>query len=354
VKRTPFYDFHVAAGAKMVEFAGYEMPVQYVGIIEETLWTRRKASLFDVSHMARFLVSGPDATDFLNYSLSNDVRRLKGKRLAQYTLLLNPRGGIHDDAYVYRLGEDEYLVVLNAANHEKDWNILNERSRGFRVALSDISEDMAQVALQGPEALPIMAEITGNEELRDARRNRLFLWRDLVITTTGYTGERGVEIYAPVKALVEFVEGLLKVESVRWAGLGARDILRAEAGYPLYGNDIDEDTDPFSANLAWAVKMDKGDFVGRDALLNLEVRMLRKGFVKEGRGLIPHRGDRILTRDGREVGYITTGVFSPHLNGIVAMGYVPKELEGEVEVETRGRRFGYVVRDYPFVPLPKW
>ncbi len=353
MKRTPFYDLHVKAGARMIAFAGYEMPVQYTGIVDETLWTRKHASLFDVSHMARFSVSGPEALPFLNYSFSNDVSRLGKRRQAQYTLLLNPKGGIHDDAYIYFLREGEYLVVVNAANHEKDWGVLRDRLKGFNADMIDVTEEMAQVALQGPDALPIMAEITGIEDLKTARRNRVFLWRDLIVATTGYTGERGVEVYGPIAPMMELVETLLAREEVRWAGLGARDILRAEAGYPLYGNDIDEDTDPFSANLGWFVKLNKGHFVGREALLNLEVKELRKGFVKEGRGLIPHKGDRIFA-DGEEVGRITTGVFSPHINGIIAMGYVPKDLTGEVEVESRGRRFRYEVRDYPFVQLPKW
>jgi len=337
----------------MVEFAGYEMPIQYEGVISETLWTRKEASLFDVSHMARFLVSGVEAKNFLNYSFSNDLSRLKGKRKAQYTLLLNPMGGIHDDAYIYRIGEDEYLLVLNAANHEKDWRVLSERIRNFKAEMTDITEDMAQVALQGPKALKIVSEVTPLKEEDLARRNRVFVSEDLIITTTGYTGERGVEIYGPVQPLIDFVQKLLEYEEVRWAGLGARDILRAEAGYPLYGNDIDESTDPFSANLGWFVKMDKEDFVGKEALGRVKVNKLRKGFIKEGRGLIPHRGDAIF-KDGERIGHITTGVFSPHLNSIIGMGYVPVDMEGEVEVETRERRYTYRITSYPFVDLPRW
>ncbi len=353
MKRTPLYALHVEYGAKFTRFAGYEMPLHYGSIIEETLWTRRNASLFDVSHMARFLVSGADAEDFLNYSFSNDVRRLRGKRKAQYTLLLNERGGIHDDAYVYLLREGEYLVVLNAANREKDWNVLNRRREGFSVILQDITDKTAQVALQGPKALEVMASLSGIGELENAGRNRLFLWDELIITTTGYTGEKGVEIYGDGEKILEISREILKGEDVRWAGLGARDILRAEAGYPLYGKDIDEDTDPFSANLKWFVKMEKGEFVGKEALMEMTTTRIRRGLVRRGRGLTPSKGAPIAV-GGERVGYITTAVFSPHVEGIVAMGYLPPDVEGEVEVEARGRTYVYTTSDYPFVPLPKW
>ncbi len=353
MKRTPFYDYHRKSKAKFVEFAGYEMPLFYEGqgILEETLWTRSKASLFDVSHMARFLVKGPDAKNFLDYSFSNSLAKLKGSIAAQYTLMLNERGGIIDDAYIYKLWENEYMVVVNAANHEKDWEVLNNRKKGFNVSMEDITEIVSQVAFQGPLSLEIISKIIGTD-ITNAKRNRVFRFGDVIITTTGYTGEKGVEIYGSFDNLKGFVDELLRFSEVKWAGLGARDILRAEAGYPLYGNDIDENTDPFSADLGWVVSFDK-DFVGRKALEGFEQKVKRKGLIYEGRGIIPKKGDKVFY-NGEEVGYITTGVFSPNISSVICMGYIPKDLIGEVVVKSRGRDITMRITHFPFVKLPQW
>ncbi len=354
MKKTPFYDLHKRSNAKFVNFSGFEMPLFYEGqgILEEALWTRSMVSLFDVSHMGRFIVKGPSAMEFLDYSFSNSLSKLKGKISAQYTLLLNERGGIIDDAYIYKLDEGRYLVVVNAANREKDIKTLRERKDGFLVEISDESENILQVALQGPHSLNVISAVVG-EDLTNERRNRVFFYGDVIITTTGYTGEKGVEIYAKYDDLMRIIKEIFNAgEHVRWAGLGARDILRTEAGYPLYGNDIDEDTDPISADLAWFVSFQK-NFVGKKALENLEPTLKRKGLIYEGRGIIPKKGDEIYHR-GERVGYITSGVFSPHLSSVICMGYVPTDLIGEVSVVSRGREIPMRITSFPFLNLPKW
>ena len=353
MKKTAFYDIHRRFNAKFVEFAGFEMPLFYEGqgILEETLWTRSKASIFDVSHMGRFIVKGPSARDFLDHSFSNSLSKLKGKTSAQYTLLLNEKGGIIDDAYIYKLDEDKYLVVVNAANREKDLKVLKERKEGFLVEIYDESENILQIAFQGPLSLEIISKVMG-EDITGEKRNRVFFYGDVIIATTGYTGEKGVEIYAKYEDLIRILNELLSFEGVRLAGLGARDILRAEAGYPLYGNDIDENTDPISADLAWFVSFEK-DFVGKEALENLKPTLKRKGLVYEGRGIIPKKGDEIY-QNGKKVGYITTGVFSPHISSVICMGYIPTDLVGEVFVISRGREIPMRVTSFPFVNLPKW
>lgn len=350
MKRTPFFDIHRKYNAKFVEFAGYEMPLYYTSILDESLWTREKASLFDVSHMARFLVEGEESYDFIEYSFTNSLRKLKGDIRAQYTLILNEKGGIIDDAYIYKLEENKFLIVVNAANRTKDWNVLKERSEKFKVSLKDVSEDMSQLAFQGPYSLNIITEIF-KKDLTSVKRNRVFMFDDVIITSTGYTGEKGVEIYGNPDDLMEIAEKLLKYPEVRWAGLGARDILRLEAGYPLYGNDIDEETDPFSANLDWVVSMDK-EFVGKEALKNKEIKVKRRGFIHKGRGAVPKKGDKILL-NGEEIGYITSATYSPNASAVIAMGYIPLDIKGRVLVKSR-REMYMDITDYPFVELPKW
>jgi len=353
MNRTAFYDLHKKLKAKFVEFAGFEMPLFYegYGILEETLWTRSRASIFDVSHMGRFIVKGPSAKDFLDYSFSNSLSKLRGKISAQYTLILNERGGIIDDAYIYKLEEDKYLVVVNASNREKDLNVLNKRKDGFLVEISDESERLLQVAFQGPLSLEIISKVMG-KDITGAKRNMVFFYGDVIVATTGYTGEKGVEIYAKYEDLMRILEEIMSFEGVRWAGLGARDILRTEAGYPLYGNDIDENTDPISAELGWFVSFEK-NFVGKQALENLKPTLRRKGLVYEGRGIIPKKRDEIYYK-GEKVGYITTGVFSPNVSSVICMGYLPADLIGEVSVVSRGREISMRITSFPFVNLPKW
>ncbi len=350
MKHTPFYDIHGRFNARFVEFAGYEMPLQYYGILEEAKWTRRFSSIFDVSHMARFLVEGSESGSFLEYSLSNSVYKLKEPTLAQYTLILNERGGIVDDAYVYKLSDTRYLLVVNAANHEKDWYVLRERLVNFDAKLMDITDEISQIAFQGPYSLKIVSEVFG-KDITSSKRNMVYIFGNLIITTTGYTGEKGVEIYGKPGDIMGILNEIMKFKEVRWAGLGARDILRAEAGYPLYGNDIDEDTDPFSADLKWFVYMDK-DFVGKSALEEIKPRVKRRGFIFEGRGVIPKKGDKVYL-DGKEIGYITTGVYSPNINAVICMGYIPPDVKGSVKVITRGKEITMRVVKYPFVNLPR-
>ncbi len=322
MERTPFFSIHEELGAKMVNFANWLMPLHYGSIREEHLWTRKHASLFDVSHMGRIFVEGKDAQNFLNLVVSTDVSKMEVGD-ARYGLVLNERGGIVDDVVIYKFSEESFMIVVNASNRKKDLDFLNAYKGNFHVELEDRTKRIAQVALQGPEAINIAKELLGNvDELY------FYTWGNFgkfMVSRTGYTGEDGIEIYSEPDELLELVRKLMDDDRVRWAGLGARDSLRLEAGYCLYGNDIDETTDPISARLKWTLDMDK-DFVGKQAILKIleeKPKKVRVGF-KALEKIIPRKGDSI--SDGeKNVGYITSGTFSPILQTGIAMGYVSKK-----------------------------
>lgn len=347
--RTPLHGEHLALGAKMVPFAGYEMPVQYpTGITAEHNAVRRAAGLFDVSHMGEFLVRGARALDFVQHVSSNDASRLEVGQ-AQYSTLLNEDGKLLDDLLVYRFF-GHYMLVVNGSNKDKDWAWMSRYADRFGVELTDRSEDIALLALQGPKAQAILAKLTGYD--LDSIRYYRFEWGPMsgplegitaTYSRTGYTGEDGFELYldaadAPAvwRALLEAgaPEGLLP------AGLGCRDSLRLEMGYALYGNDLDERTSPLEAGLGWVVKLDKGDFVGRDALLRQkEAGIGRKlvGFVLRERGF-PRHGYPVSV-GGEVVGEVTSGVSSPTLGLGIGMAYVP------AESAKPGSEIGIVIRD---------
>ncbi len=336
----------------MVDFAGWEMPLQYKGIINEHLWTRESASIFDVSHMGRVKVMGPDAARYLNYLTTANVDRMD-ELDAKYALMLNERGGIIDDLVIYRLPEGDFLVVINAATTEKDLkhmgSVVDEGK--FDVKLENITENVAQIALQGPESASILQRYT------EAPLDRVYYYTavetkvmgyDVLLSRTGYTGEDGFEIYAVPDAIVNITVELLSNEAVRMAGLGARDTLRLEAGYVLYGNDIDESTDPISARLKWTIDFDK-DFIGKDAVLKVmeeKPEYYRVGLMAVSKG-IPRHGDSV-SLDGQEVGRITSGTFSPMLKRGIAMAYVKREHSRRGTV-LRVKNFDYQVVKMPFV-----
>jgi aminomethyltransferase len=333
VKRTPFNEFHRALGARMVDFAGFDMPLRYTGDVREHLCVRNAAGLFDISHMGEFHVSGPGALEFLNRAITNDVSAAAVGQ-AIYSPMCRPDGGIVDDLLVYRMA-DRFLVVVNASNLAKDFAWLSDQ-RPAGVTLEDRSDGTALLAVQGPRAADVLRPLVPAPAL-DLGYYR-FLEGPVagvpaVIARTGYTGEDGFELYldaasaAPVWTAVMESGARHGLEPV---GLGARDTLRLEMGYMLYGNDLDDTTTPLEAGLGWTVKMKKGDFVGRDALARQKEQGLRRrlvGFSLDGRR-VPRHGMAI-TSGGRAAGAVTSGTFSPSLERPIGMGYVEPALAAE-------------------------
>jgi len=326
VKRTPFFDFHRAQGAKMVEFAGFEMPVRYTGDVREHVCVRTAAGLFDISHMGEFHVAGPAALEFLDRAITNDLAAA-GTGQAVYSPMCRPDGGIVDDLLVYRFA-DHFMVVVNASNISKDFDWLKGQCPAS-VTLEDHSDRTALLAVQGPKAPAVLRGHVPDAAL-DLGYYRFMSARlfgvDAVISRTGYTGEDGYELYFDPREAAPVWEGLMSAGrplGLEPVGLGARDTLRLEVGYMLYGNDIDDGTTPLEAGLGWTVKLKKPDFVGRDALLRQKEHGLARklvGLELDGRR-VPRHGMTIESV-GRAVGAVTSGTFSPSLERPIGMGYV--------------------------------
>jgi aminomethyltransferase len=343
------YDRHAAAGARLVPFAGWEMPVQYEsGIRAEHLSVRRHAGVFDVSHMGQVETAGPDSEAFLQRMLSNDVSRLR-EGDAQYSLLCDDDGGVLDDLFSYRLPGDRFLTVTNAANHERDHAWLAEHAEGFDVSVRDAAADYAMLALQGPAAREILGgHLAGGEapvRMRTARARVAGV--DCLVCGTGYTGEDGVELFCPPDQAAALWDALV-ASGAAPAGLGARDTLRLEVCFPLYGNDLFEDRSPLEAGLGWAVKLDTG-FVGAEALRSAgepAERLVPFAFTGPG---IPRQDNPILV-GGEPAGVVTSGTLSPCLDVGIGMGYVPAAAAAPgtaVEVDVRGRLRPAEVREKP-------
>lgn len=356
LKRTPLYDVHRQLNARMVPFAGWEMPVQYSSALAEHHAVRRKAGIFDVSHMGRFEVRGSAAYQFLQRLTCNDVARLVDGQ-AQYSAFLNEAGGFIDDIVVYRLATGRYLLCINAARRETDWNWLQEH-RPAGVELLDRSEELAQIALQGPLAEEILQPLT------EYRLSTLPYYHcaetdvdhvPLLLSRTGYTGEHGFELYLPADRAADVWTRLLEIGrplGLLPAGLAARNTLRLEVGYRLYGNDIDETTTPLEAGLGWIVKFGTG-FIGEEALQRQKQAGLRRklvGFTLEEPGIA--RDGYTVYWDGRPAGRVTSGGFSPTLNRSIGMAYLPppvSEAGTPVEIEVRDKRKRAVVCKLPFL-----
>ncbi len=330
LQRTPLYDAHVQLGGKIVPFAGFAMPVQYpTGIRREHEAVRTAAGLFDVSHMGEFLVTGPDATDFVAWVTTNDPGALEVGD-AQYSVMCHEDGGIIDDLLVYRLGEDRFRLVVNAANRAKDWKHCSAEAARFDVRLEDESDGVALIAVQGPRAQEILAPLCtdpidpiGFYEFRQGH----VAGAPCVISRTGYTGEDGFELYLPGPRARAVWDALLEAGAPAGlipAGLGARDSLRLEMGYALYGNDLDDETTPLEAGLGWLVKLNKDDFIGRDALARQKqegpARRLR-GFRLLERGF-PRPGYDVLL-EGEVRGRVRSGTLSPTLGEGIGTTYLP-------------------------------
>jgi len=340
----------------MVEFAGWEMPVLYRGIIEEHLAVRARAGLFDVSHMGEIEISGPDALDLCQRLTANNVARMPPGQ-AQYNLLLNERGGIVDDIVVYRLEARRLLLCVNAANAEKDFQWIKERSAGT-AEVRNASPDYVQLALQGPVAEKILQPLTvlRLDEIRSFHfRLGQVSGIQCLVSRTGYTGEDGFELYCDPREGEGLWSSLLAAGSdfgIQPAGLGARDTLRLERALPLYGHELGEDTSPLEAGLEWVVKLSKGAFLGREVL----VRQKEQGASRRLVGLEMvepgiARGGYPIFKEGQSIGQITSGTKSPTLGKSIALGYVPAGESGvgnNVAVEIRGRRTGARVVALPF------
>jgi aminomethyltransferase len=356
--RTPLYEQHVRAGARVVEFAGWDMPVQYAGILEEHDAVRTRAGLFDVSHMGEVVFRGPKALEALNRVFTNDLSKVADGQ-AQYGCLCRENGGIVDDVVVYRRSAEDLLVCVNASNRAKDFEWLKARAGGTPgVDLQNESDAWAQLALQGPLAPQILQRLT-TVNLSAIRTYRFALGEvagvPAIVARTGYTGEDGFEVFCPADAGPKLWDALLEAgqpEKAQPCGLGARDSLRLEMAYRLYGNDMDDGTTPLEAGLAWVVKLDKGDFVGRDALVRQKEQGLAKklvGFVLTDTG-IPRHGYDVL-QEGRTVGTVTSGTKSPSLKIAIGLAYVPPALAAEGStfgVDIRGRAAAARVVKTPF------
>ncbi|WP_027881991.1 glycine cleavage system aminomethyltransferase GcvT [Meiothermus rufus] len=349
MKTTPLHPAHLALGARMGPFAGFEMPIQYTSITSEHLAVRGWVGLFDVSHMGEFWIRGPQALAFLQFATLNDVSRLKVGR-AQYSMLPNAQGGVVDDIYLYRTGEEEYLMVVNAANIEKDWAHLQALAEGFRVSLEDASDFFALLAVQGPRAVATLQKLC-EVELENRKKNDTFMGR-LVgkwvrFARTGYTGEDGYEIFVAPDEVGAVWQALLDAGATP-CGLGARDTLRLEAGFPLYGHELTDQTNPLCTPLAWVVKTQK-DFYGKGALLEAPCPRRLVGLLVEGG--VPREGYRVWQGE-REVGVLTSGTHSPVLKKGIAMAYVDSSLATlgtSLEVEIRSRRTEAKVVEMPFI-----
>jgi aminomethyltransferase len=356
LKRTPLYAIHSGLGAKIVPFAGFEMPVQYpTGITAEHKAVREKAGLFDVSHMGEFIVRGPEAVDFVNYVTTNDVAALKPGQ-AHYSTILREDGTIVDDCLVYR-SDDRVLMVVNGSNIEKDWAHISRFVKKFPDAeLENISDDIALLALQGPDAARILQKHTDIDlskiKYYEFVTGKIAGVDKVYISRTGYTGEDGFELYTPAQHAEKIWKALTASGEVTPAGLGARDSLRLEMGMALYGNDLDDTTTPLEAALGWLVKMKKGDFVGRDALQKQKDKGLGRklvGFTTPERSF-PRHGYPVFV-NGEPSGEVRSGTMSPTLGIPIGTAYVPPEaaVEGSaLEIEIRGKRVPAVVQKMPF------
>ncbi len=363
MKKTALYDWHRASGAKMIGFCGYLMPVQYSGIVAEHRAVRMSAGLFDVSHMGNFYMKGPGAFEYLQHMTTNDLGLLKNQE-AQYTLMLYPDGGIVDDLIVYRLDHEEWFLVVNAGNKEKDLEWLRGHLDGFEgVTVDDRTDRLSLIALQGPKSMHVLQRVFASsvcESLTSFHFRRTeFNGSDIMIACTGYTGEKGVEISVENHHAESLWKQLIKEGQqfgIQPIGLGARDTLRLEMGYPLYGNEINRDTNPVETRLGWVTKTEKGPFIGREACQQVLDQPERTivGIVMEERA-IPRTGYTVFDSEGREIGSVCSGTMSPTLQQPIATAYVLREVRKPgttVYLDVRNRRCRGKVVKLPFVKRP--
>lgn len=367
MKNTPFLKFHEALGARIIPFAGYNMPVEYSGITDEHMTVREKVGVFDVSHMGEFWVNGPRALEFLQYVTSNDVSALTDGKV-QYTCFPNGKGGIVDDLLVYRFSKEKYLLVVNASNIEKDWAWCVQNAARFGITagpgkdMNNASDGTAQLAVQGPLALAAMQKLT-SEKITDMEYYTFKVLKfagipDVILSTTGYTGAGGCEIYVRNADAPRLWEEVFKAGSeygIKPIGLGARDTLRLEMGFCLYGNDINDETSPIEAGLGWITKFVPGkDFIDRALLLKQKeegtARRL-KGFIMIDKA-IPRQHYEVADASGKIIGEVTSGTMSPVLKQGIGMAYLHKDFwknDTDIYIRVRGKDMKARVTALPFV-----
>lgn len=352
IQRTPLYDNHVQHGGKIVEFAGFELPIQYeTGIMVEHNAVRNQAGLFDVSHMGEFELRGSGAEASINHLITNDVTVMTPGQVI-YTLMCNERGGVVDDLLVYKQADDHFLLVVNASNIDKDFAWVTKHLLSDTTA-TNISPEVAQVALQGPLAEAILSKLIALDQLPAKNYTFVeleFCGANCLISRTGYTGEDGFEIYAPNDAMPAIFELLLetgKEEGLIPCGLGCRDTLRFEAGMPLYGHELGEEIPANEVGLGFCIKMAKADFIGKAALEANPAQYIRKGVILVDRGVA--RENTLVFKDDQEVGYVTTGTFSVTNNCAMAMLRIRKGTESPVELEVRKKRLKAEYIKMPFI-----
>jgi aminomethyltransferase len=362
MKTTKFHTLHLAAGAKMVSFAGFEMPIQYpTGIIAEHKLVRNAVGIFDVSHMGEFFVSGPDSLALIQKITVNDASKLTPGK-AQYSALPRPNGGLVDDLLVYMLAENSYMLVVNGANIEKDWAWISQQAADFaNVTLVDRSDDYSLLAVQGPKSIETLQKLTTTDLSvipYYGFAEGTLAGVPMILSRTGYTGEIGFELYftGDESVAATVVGALFETGSecgIAWIGLGARDTLRLEKGYCLYGNDITDETNPIEAGLGWITKLAKGPFNGSDVIAAVKEQGPQRrlvGFKMLTEKLIPRNGYAI-TDNGQTVGTVTSGNQSPSLGVGIGLGYVPTALSAPgttIEIAARGTTFPAEVVKIPF------
>ena len=373
LKRTPLFTTHQKLGGKLVEFGGWEMPVQYTSITDEHLAVRNAAGIFDISHMGEVTVSGSGAAEFLNSVLTNDIRKLAPGE-GQYTLMCNRRGGVVDDLYAYRLSSEVFFLVINASRIEPDVAWLQAQAAKFsgELNLTDASHNYAAVAVQGPRVKEFIdvcipgASVSGMRVngVTGLKKNQIagfhFENHNVLVSRTGYTGEDGFEIVGSDEAIQHVWDALLAAGhafGIKPCGLGARDTLRTEVCYPLYGHELDEQTTPIEAGLGFFVALDKGEFNGRSVLAEQKANGTKKkliAFKMIGKSA-PPRPQYPIWVNGANAGVVTSGTQSPSLGIGIGMGYVPAELakpDTKIEIEIRGKRFAAVVVSKPIYKKP--
>ncbi len=359
MKKTALNNMHHEMGGKMVEFVGFEMPVQFEGINIEHEAVRKKLGVFDVSHMGEFWVEGPNAFDLVQKVTTNDVAAtVDGK--VQYSCFPNGNGGIVDDLLVYRFNDEKYLLVVNASNIDKDWNHVNEHN-SMNASLSNASDDISQLAVQGPLALKAMQKLTSTPvedmEYYTFKVMEFAGVKDVIFSTTGYTGSGGCEIYVPNEYAETIYKAVLEAGEeygIKPIGLGARDTLRLESGFCLYGNDIDDTTSPIAAGLGWITKFaDGNDFIDRDLFASQKengVPRRLKGFILEDRA-IPRQHYEVVDMDGNSIGEVTSGTMSPMLKKGIGMAYLDKLFwkdGSEIYIKIRNKMAKAIVQRPPF------
>ena len=366
LKRTPLHAAHLRAGARMVPFGGWDMPVQYsAGVIEEHLRTRTACGLFDVSHMGEIHVDGKDAISFVNHLTTNDVTKLVDGQ-AHYSALTNPQGGVIDDLLVYRFSEEKLFLVVNASTQDNDWDWISSHKSGFDVDLRHASVEYCQIAIQGPRAVEILSKFTDT----DLNSIKYYHFTNgevdgvpSIISRTGYTGEDGFEVYADAAKAEQLWNKMLdagdygKENGILPAGLAARNTLRLEAAMSLYGHELAEDITPLEAGLGWICKLNKGDFIGREALQKQKEEGLKRklvGFEMTDKG-IGRDGFDVLV-NGAKVGQVTSGSPAPFLKKNVGLAFVPTEFAKvgqEIEIDVRGRHLKAQIVPTPFYKREK-